>query len=127
MKSIAAWRNQKHIHTLTGCECVACKQKYYPKKYLCVCGAQQFVEYTFCGRGTLITFTKTASTILGIIALDEGVRVLAEIVDTDYETLTIGMSVHAVFRKLYEDGDAGCIVYGMKFSSYETTDQNKAS
>lgn len=115
------------MHTLTGCKCVVCNKKYYPKKFLCECGSQQFVEYAFSGKGTLVTFTKTASAVLGIVALDEGVRILAEIVDTEYGSLIIGMRVDAVFRKLYEDGDAGCIVYGMKFSGSEVACQKNQS
>ena len=113
---IVVWRNQKQMYRLCGCQCVACKKSYYPKKYLCDCGSQEFCEKEFCGKGTLLTFTKTSLALFGIVALDEGVRVLAQIVDTDFDKLYLGMPVRSVFRKLHEEGEAGVIVYGIKFA-----------
>lgn len=118
---ITDWRNYKHVHRLVGNQCIACNKKNYPKKYLCECGSQEFSEVEFSDKGVLLTFTKTDSIILGIVELDEGIKILTQIVEThsvgDYEKLSIGMTLRAVFRKLSDNGEAGIILYGIKFSA----------
>jgi len=54
--------------------------------------------------------------IVGIVELDEGPKVTAQIVDAREEELKIGMPVKMVFRRLRVDGDEGLIHYGFKFT-----------
>lgn len=122
---ITTWRNYKHVYGLYGYKCVECGKIYYPKKYLCSCGSKEFEDIKLSGRGKLITFTQVRSKpacfvdmpsyCLGIVELEEGVRVLAQIADAEFDDLRIGMPVKAVFRRLYQDGDDGVVVYGVKF------------
>ena len=122
---ISAWRNYKHNYGLYGYRCVACKKIYYPKKHLCSCGSQNFESMKLSGNGKLITFTQInnppeafeemAPYCIGIVELEEGVRILAQITDAMLEDLSIGMPVKAVFRKLYARGEKGVIQYGVKF------------
>jgi uncharacterized OB-fold protein len=53
--------------------------------------------------------------IVGLIMLDEGVKVTSQIVDCDIEDVYIGMPVESCFRKLRTDGKDGIICYGFKF------------
>lgn len=122
---IIGWRNYKQQRSLVGQACMSCKKVFYPKKYLCDCGNDTFTEQKLSGKGTLVTFTQVhhppagfeaqVPYCLGIVELEEGVRVLAQLADVGFEDLKMGMSVAAVIRKLSEEGDAGIISYGVKF------------
>lgn len=52
--------------------------------------------------------------IIGLVKLDDGVMVIAQITDVD-EELAIGDRVEMVTRKLTTEGPRGMIVYGYKF------------
>ena len=52
-----------------------------------------------------------------IVELEEGPRVIAQLVNPPGEGITIGMPVKAVFRRIYEE--EGVIRYGFKFSPAE--------
>jgi len=52
---------------------------------------------------------------LGIILLNDGRKIVAQIADASLSDLSIGMPVKAVFRKLYAQGSEGIINYGIKF------------
>jgi len=93
---------------------------------LCECGGREFVEIKLSGRGRLITFTKiynvppaykkSGAYCVGLIELEEGVRIFAQLTDVEISELKIGMPVRAVFRKLYEEGESGVVHYGVKFT-----------
>ena len=51
---------------------------------------------------------------LAIILLDEGTRMLSEVI-CEPEEMRTGMRVRAVFRKLGDEGERGIIYYGTKF------------
>ncbi len=52
---------------------------------------------------------------VGLIKLDEGPMVTAQLTDVDSKAVKIGMRVEMVTRKLREDGNEGQIIYGYKF------------
>ena len=54
--------------------------------------------------------------IVGLIEMDEGVKLTAQIVDVEPKDVHIGMRVKDVFRKVREDGPAGVIHYSYKFA-----------
>jgi uncharacterized OB-fold protein len=60
-------------------------------------------------------FSDQAPYAVGIVDLDDGVRLTGQIVDCAFEELKIGMRVKIEFRKVYEEGAAGVIYYGYKF------------
>ncbi len=60
-------------------------------------------------------FTDQAPYAVGVIELDDGVKLTAQIVDCDVEKMGIGDRVKIEFRRLQEDGDSGIICYGYKF------------
>lgn len=83
-------------------------------------------QYAFSGLGELYSFTvvqeppegyeEFAPYVVGLVKLDEGPMVLAQLTDIDpNESLNIGDRVEMVTRKLTTEGTRGMIVYGYKF------------
>ncbi len=52
---------------------------------------------------------------MGIVELEGGVRMTAQIADVDFDDLEVGMPVRIEFRKIREEGQAGILCYGYKF------------
>jgi hypothetical protein len=53
--------------------------------------------------------------IVALVQLEEGPKVLSQIVDCELDEVKIGMEVEACFRKLFEQDRSGIISYGFKF------------
>lgn len=80
--------------------------------------------YTLSGRGELYSFSVVrqapdgfdgvAPYAVGLVRLEEGPLVTAQITDCDPATLTIGMPLELVTRKLRDMGPEGLLVYGYK-------------
>lgn len=80
--------------------------------------------YVSGGKGTVLSYTivmdapegfeEQAPYTLGLVRLDDGPTVLAQLTDLDAPA-TIGLRVEMVTRKLRTDGQRGIIVYGYKF------------
>jgi hypothetical protein len=60
-------------------------------------------------------FKDQAPYAVGIVEMEDGVKLTAQIVDCDFEDMKIGMPVKIEFRKLYEEGQSGILCYGYKF------------
>lgn len=98
--------------------CKACEHTiWYPKKFCGECGSLDVEWREASGLGTLYSFTQvhrgegpyreTASFVLALVDLDEGARVLTNVVDADPACLAIGQRVRAVF---HDAGDAAALV-----------------
>jgi len=59
-------------------------------------------------------FTEEVPYALGIVEVDGGVRLMAQLVDVPLEEIKTGMPVRLEFRKIYQEGEAGIICYGHK-------------
>lgn len=59
-------------------------------------------------------FTDEAPLAVGIVKLDDGVKINTQIVDCDSDKLKIGDRVRVEFRKITAQGEAGIIYYGYK-------------
>ncbi|MEJ2051749.1 MAG: OB-fold domain-containing protein, partial [Calditrichota bacterium] len=53
--------------------------------------------------------------IVGLVDLEEGVRMTAQLTDIQKEQIKIGMDLEMVIRQIYEDSSRGPILYGYKF------------
>ena len=53
--------------------------------------------------------------VFGLLELENGVRIVSQIVDLPYDSLKEGMKLKAVFRRIKVDGESGQIFYGYKF------------
>jgi hypothetical protein len=60
-------------------------------------------------------FEAQAPLYLAVVKLENGARVLTQIVDSPEEIVKTGASVRATVRRAIVDGDSGQIVYGYKF------------
>lgn len=75
--------------------------------------------------GTLLSYTLQRESvagfedqepmIFGLLELNNGVRIVSQIVDLPYDSLKEGMKLNAVFRRIRVDGESGQIFYGYKF------------
>lgn len=120
------WRLRQERYQLIGNRCLRCGAKFFPPRPLCMeCRSTEFVSFHFCGRGELYSYTTLHQApagfeaqipySVGMIKLDEGPRVEAQLTDANPEELRVGLRVEMVTRKLCAEGDAGLIIYGYKF------------
>jgi uncharacterized OB-fold protein len=94
--------------------CTSCAAfQFYPRALCTSCaGETEWVEAS--GRGTLHTYTiirqnrspafaALSPYAVGIVELDEGVRMMSNIVDCDVEELQVGMALEVVLVKAADD------------------------
>lgn len=120
------WRETRYRYRLIGERCPGCGAVYFPRNAVCLeCGNRDLVECNLGEVGAVLTWTvirnppegfeKYAPYVVALVELDDGVRVLSQIVDVEPEEVETGMRVEAAFRRVREDGDSGIIEYGYKF------------
>jgi uncharacterized OB-fold protein len=106
--------------------CRACGKIAFPPRRICPgCHGESLETITLSGEGKLVTWTiihvaprdfaVQAPYVVGIVELDEGVRVTAQIVDCIAEELEFGTRLRRVLRRLRTEGEGGIIQYGYKF------------
>ena len=94
--------------------CTSCgAYQFYPRALCVTCaGETEWVEAS--GRGTLYTFTiirqnrseafvRLSPYAVGIVELDEGVRMMSNIVECDLEQLQVGMALEVLLLKAADD------------------------
>jgi len=107
-------------------KCTSCGKIYFPPRVICTeCGNRSFETVNLSNKGKVLTYTvirvppsefaDEAPYAVGVIELDDGVRLTAQIVDCAFSELSIGMPVKVEFRRIQEDGEAGVLCYGYKF------------
>ncbi|HVP22565.1 MAG TPA: Zn-ribbon domain-containing OB-fold protein [Conexivisphaerales archaeon] len=123
----AHWRRMRERYRLTGSKCETCGRTYFPSTRVCPnCRRKgKVVPIEFSGRGKVYSYTVIHSApkmmsqftpyAIALVQLDEGPKVLSQVVDCDPDKLEIGMEVEACFRKLFEQDEGGIISYGFKF------------
>ncbi len=120
------WRLRNQRYRLEGTVCKECGAKHFPPRVVCpVCRSSHLEPFEFKGAGKVFSYTvvhqapdifdKQVPYIVALVELEEGVRLTAQLTDTDLEDVYIGMEVNMVVRKIYEDGENGPIQYGYKF------------
>ena len=128
---IKGWRHNDQRYNLIGTKCKTCDETFFPKRVVCPnCRSHGEIEdIQFKGTGKIYTysiihsatddFKNNSPYAVGIIELDEGAKITAQIVDCDLNDLHIGDEVEVVFRKIKEEGKDGVISYGYKFKLKE--------
>ncbi len=123
------WRRIYERYGLKGTVCENCGTAYFPPRNICAkCRRRgKLVDKKFEGKGKVIGFTEitappegfelAAPYVLALIELEEGPKLLAQLVNTKYQDVDFGMQVETVFRKVREDGEEGAIHYGYKFKA----------
>jgi hypothetical protein len=121
------WRRFKERYRLIGSKCEHCGEYFYPKRTICPkCRRSgKIKELKFSGKGRVYSYTVIrvppegfrlyVPYVIAIIELEEGAKVLSQIVDCDPGKVKIGMKVQACFRKIRSEDDTGLILYGFKF------------
>ena len=119
------WRNEVPRYRLQGEECTQCGAKYFPARPVCKCGSTEFKSYKLSERGEVVTWTVISNAPIGfekyvpyvvaLIELEDGCKLLSQVVDIDPDEVVSGLNVETVFRKIKEDGKEGIIQYGYKF------------
>jgi len=126
MKVAKHWREIPERYRLEAAKCKKCNHICFPNRLICPeCGAKEFETIRLSGDGKLVTFTiiRTAPIgfgdlvpyAVGVIELNEGVKLLAQIVDCNPDDLKIGDKLVAKFRRINEESKTGMIMYGYKF------------
>jgi len=120
------WREIPQRYRLEAAKCKNCGFIAFPPRQICPrCHSRSFETIVLPEAGKVVTYTiirvppqpfsDQAPYAVGIVELDNGVRLTGQIVDCPFEDLKIGQRVKIEFRKIYQDGDAGVIYYGYKF------------
>lgn len=120
------WREIPKRYRMDSCKCKKCNKIHFPGRLICPdCGSKEFETVRLSGKGKLVTYTiirtapegfgDLAPYAVGIIEMEEGIRVMSQIVDCNPEELKIGDPLTAQFRRINEEGKTGMIMYGYKF------------
>jgi len=120
------WREIPQRYRLEAGKCKNCSFIMFPPRLVCPrCQSRVFNAVVLADAGKIVTYTiirvpphpfsDQAPYAVGIVELDDGVRVTGQIVDCSFEELKIGQRVKIEFRKVSQEGDAGVIYYGYKF------------
>jgi uncharacterized OB-fold protein len=120
------WREIPQRYRLEANKCKKCGYISFPPRLICPqCQNREFEETKLADKGKVLTFTvirvppqqfvDQAPYAVGIVELDDGVKLTGQIVDCDFEDLKIGKRVKIEFRKIFDVGEAGILCYGYKF------------
>ena len=119
-------RLQGAYYRLEGSRCRGCDARQFPPRRVCPgCGGRDLAAERFSGRATLYSATRVtqaprghatlAPYTVGLVRLEEGPLVTAQITDVGEETLPAGLPLEMVTRKIRDAEEHGLIVYGYKF------------
>jgi len=126
MKVAKHWRETPERYRLEAGKCTKCGHINFPQRLVCPeCGTREFEMIRLAGKGKLETYTvihtapdgfaDLAPYAVGIVELQEGVKILAQITDCNPNDLKIGDQLVTKFRRINEEGKNGMILYGYKF------------
>jgi len=113
-------------YRLEGTHCAACDKNYFPPRSICpACRAEGLEPLELQGSGTLYSYSRVHQSprgfanlgpnTVGMVQLDDGPLIMAQLTDIEGVDVHIGMPVEMVTRKLRESSEHGYIVYGYKF------------
>ncbi len=119
------WREIPQRYRLEAGKCKSCGKVSFPPRSKCPkCGSSESEVTVLPDHGVVKTFTvihvppsqfeDQAPYAVGIVELDGGVRITAQIVDCPHEDIKIGQKVRIEFRRIQEDGHSGVLCYGYK-------------
>jgi uncharacterized OB-fold protein len=120
------WREIPQRYRLEANKCKSCGRIYFPPRLICSeCKKRELEPTKLAEKGRVLTFTiirvpphqfvDQAPYAVGIVELDDGVKLTGQIVDCEFEDIKIGQRVKIEFRKIFQDGESGILCYGYKF------------
>lgn len=124
--SIQYWRIRDRYYRLIGSKCTRCGAESFPPVYRCrKCGSDDVRDAEMPKTGKIMTYTVLHEPLpgfedqtplyLAVVELDNGARVLAQLVDSPEDSIKTGARVKATTRRIRVDGESGQIIYGYKF------------
>lgn len=120
------WRQIPERYRMEAKKCKKCGHVDFPGRLICPeCKSKEFTVFNLPNKGKLIShtviriapngFTDLAPYVVGIIQLNNSIKIMAQITDCDPDQLKTGDELIAKFRKMNEDGKTGMIIYSYKF------------
>lgn len=120
------WREIPQRYRLEANKCKSCGIIFFPPRLICPeCKKRELIDTQLEEKGKVLSFTiirvpphqfvDQAPYAVGIVELDDGVKLTGQIVDCDFEDIKIGQRVKIEFRKVFDEGEAGILCYGYKF------------
>ena len=126
------WRETPRRYNLGGSRCGTCGTVYFPPRPVCPTCPQHrrsietMTPFQLSGEGEVVSFTLVHDPtegfemqvpyVLALVRTVEGPVLTGQVVDVEPKDVGIGLKVKATFRKLREEGKAGVIHYGYKFT-----------
>ncbi|UCE91615.1 MAG: Zn-ribbon domain-containing OB-fold protein [Methanobacteriota archaeon] len=124
------WRENPSRYNMVGFKCNSCGRYNFPPRTICpVCRRKsvgRIEPVKLKGTGKIFSLTETHEGmdtqnvqkpyVVAMVELDEGAMVTGQVIDCDASELRIGTKVRIALRKLSEEGTAGVIHYGYKFT-----------
>jgi uncharacterized OB-fold protein len=125
MPTAKAWRTYPQVYRLEAARCTKCGKIFFPPRLVCSkCKSRDFARFNMKRTGRVLThtiirtpseeFSGQAPFAVGIIELDGGGRLTAQIAEVDFDEIRIGMPVKLEFRRQISHGRDGAIQYGHK-------------
>lgn len=127
-------------YRLQGVKCASCGAIYFPERFACPkCHSRELKPYLCARSGKIDTFWidfrfapvgygDIEHRIIALVTLEDGLTLIAEIVDIPQDAVKNGMEVEMVLRKLRRT-DLGNVLYGYKFrpKNFNITEYKKAN
>ncbi len=124
--AIQSWRIRDRYYRLIGSKCAKCGKEYFPPVYRCRgCGSEEVKDREMPKTGRIMTYTilheplpgyeAQTPLFLAVVQLENGAKVLSQVVDTPEDAVKTGAKVRATVRRMKVDGESGQIIYGYKF------------
>lgn len=123
------WREIPQRYQLQASRCGVCQETHFPPREVCPTCRRLSIgnieKVLLAGRGRILEWTRVHKAapgyvrqvpyVVALIQTEEGPVVTGQVVDSPPEDVVPGAWVHAVFRRLGQDGEAGVIYYGTKW------------
>jgi hypothetical protein len=120
------WREIPQRYRLEAGKCTKCGKIHFPPRLICAnCRNREFETVKLSDEGKVLTYTiiHTPPTefsdespyAIGIVEMDNGAKVMAQIADISFDDMEIGKRVKIEFRRIAKEGHDGVLFYGYKF------------
>ncbi len=124
--AIQQWRIRDRYYRLIGSRGKDCGDEFFPPVYRCKgCGSEHIADREMPRTGKIMTYTilheplpgyeAQSPLYLAFVKLDNGAKILTQIVDSPEDAIKTGAKVRATVRRAKVDGESGQIIYGYKF------------
>ncbi len=105
--------------------CKKCGKVYFPPRTHCgECKSNEFETIKLSDSGKILTYTvirvgppnfsQETPYAVGIVEVNDGVKITMQIADIDVNKVEIGQKVKIVFRRIQDEGKSGLHCYGYK-------------